>query len=356
MEGFVTDLGFERALGEELVLAGLTVDEALAPGGLVLARGAVPPGLDPAFALQRLPACTRVAEPSAARLAKTAFDVIAGPLDRCDHWTLHAYSLPRHADSTAPHLTGRASLVSDALLDLIRRLRRRTDRRRLAPEALTQEQASDPTLTLVQLLLLDRESALVSVASPTLLPSFGVDPEPRWPGAVPPIDEDRGAPSSAYRKAEEAFARLGLAPAKGERVVDLGGSPGGWTWTALKRGARVLAVDRAPLEPPVHGHPLLEERQGDAFKFEPDVADGPRDWLLCDVIAAPERTLALLDRWLAEGWCRRFVVNVKFKGDDRRAALEALRALLARHGARARVKHLAHDKNEVTAFGVAAPR
>lgn len=354
MEGFVTDPGFERALCEELVLAGLTVDETVA--GLVVARGAVPAGLDPAFALQRLPACTRVVDTSAARLAKAAFDVIAEPLDRCDHWTLHAYPLPRHADSSAPPLGGRASLVKDAFLDLLRRLRRRTDRRRIAAEALTQQQADDPTLTLVQLLLVDRDAALVSVAPLTKFPTFGVDPEPRWPGAVPPIDDDRGAPSSAYRKAEEAFARLGRAPAQGERVVDLGGSPGGWTWTALKRGARVLAIDRAPLEPPVHGHPLLEERQADAFKFEPDVTDGPRDWLLCDVIAAPERTLALLDRWLAEGWCRRFVVNVKFKGEDRGAALAALRELLARHGARARVKHLSHDKNEVTAFGMAAAR
>jgi 23S rRNA (cytidine2498-2'-O)-methyltransferase len=356
VEGFVTEPGFERALREELGLAGVAVDEGAAPAGLVLTRGPGAPGLDPAFAWQRLPACARVTDTSAARLAKAAFDLIAEPLDRCDHWTLHTYSLPRPADSTAPPLTGRASLVNDALLDLLRRLRRRTDRRRLPADALTQEQAADPTLTLVQVLLLDREAALVSVGSPAPLPTFGVDPEPRWPGAVPPIDDDRGAPSSAYRKAEEAFARLGAAPATGERVVDLGGSPGGWTWTALKRGARVLAIDRAPLEPPVHGHPLLEERQGDAFKFEPDVADGPRDWLLCDVIAAPERTLALLDRWLAEGWCRRFVVNVKFKGDDRRAALAALRDLLARHGARARVKHLVHDKNEVTAFGHARPR
>lgn len=354
MEGFITDPGFERALGEELVLAGLSVEET-APG-LVVARGAVPPGFDPAFALQRLPACARVVETSAARLAKAAFDVLAEPLDRCDHWTLHACSLPRPADSTAPPLTGRASLVNDALLDLLRRLRRRTDRRRIATEALTQEQADDPTLTLAQLVLIDREAALVSVAPLTKFPTFGVDPEPRWPCAVPPVDDDRGAPSSAYRKAEEAFARLGRAPAQGERVVDLGGSPGGWTWTALKRGARVLAIDRSPLEPPVRGHPLLEERQGDAFKFEPDVTDGPRDWLLCDVIAAPERTLGLLDRWLAEGWCRRFVVNVKFKGEDRGAALAELRALLARHGARARVKHLIHDKNEVTAFGVARSR
>jgi hypothetical protein len=45
------------------------------------------------------------------------------------------------------------------------------------------------------------------------------------------------------------------------------------------------------------------------------------------------------------------VVNVKFKGDDY-SAVPKLRALLARAGvARARVKQLAADKNEVTCLG-----
>lgn len=354
MDAFVTTPDFEEALREELELAGR---EAQVEGqGLVTAAELGAEDLDPVFALQRLPGARRVAGTSVARLAKSAFDLLAEPLDRCDHWCLHVCSTP---DADAPRPTaGRAALVSDALLDLLHRLRRRTDRRRLPVERLAPEQAAG--LTLAQVLLVGREAALVSVApvrvvAPGATPehAFGLDPEPRWPCGVPAIDDDRAAPSSAYRKAEEAYLRLGLAPAAGERVVDLGGSPGGWTWTALKRGARVLAVDRAALASPAHGHPLLEERRGDAFKFEPDVADGPRDWLLCDVIAAPERTLELLDRWLGGRWCRRFVVNVKFKGTERTEALRALRALLARHGARARVKHLVHDKNEVTVFGLA---
>lgn len=344
VDAFVTTPGFEEALREELELAG---GEPQVDGpGLVVARRA-PEGFDGVFALQRLPDVRRAAGPSISRLAKSAFDLLAEPLDRCDHWCLHVGST---TDLDAPRPGGRASLVSVALLDLIHRLRRRTDRRRVPAEGLGAEQARG--LTLAQVLLVEREAALVSVA-PVRSRPVGFDPEPRWPLGAPAVPDDRTAPSSAYRKAEEAYLRLGLAPAAGERVVDLGGAPGGWTWTALKRGARVLAVDRAALASPAHGHPLLEERRGDAFKFVPDLADGPRDWLLCDVIAAPERTLDLLDRWLGGGWCRRFVVNVKFKGTARRAALEALAALLARHGARARVQHLVHDKNEVTVFGFA---
>lgn len=342
MDAFVTTPGFEAALREELRAAGLQVDEPPGrPGLVVVTAGEGAQAQDPVFALQALPAVTTARGDSVASLAKAAFDLLADPLDACDHWTLHAYPLPT-ADRS---LDRRAALVGAALVDLVRRHRRRTSRRLLPVEALTAEQARDPSMTVAQVTLAERDEALVSAAR--LAPAL----DARWPGGVPEVEEDRGAPSSAYRKAEEAYLRLGLAPAPGERVVDLGGSPGGWTWTALKRGARVLAVDRAPLAPPAHGHPLLEERLGDAFRFEPDDA---RDWLLCDVIAAPERTLEVLDRWLERRWCRRFVVNVKFKGTERLPALTALRALLARRGARARVKHLVHDKNEVTVFGVAA--
>lgn len=344
MDALIAAVGFEDALREELGAAGLEA-AAPAPGLVVVERDPWPAGLDPVFARQRLPGCARLAGDSVARLARGAFDLLATPLDRCDHWTLHAFAWP--GQDPADPSRGRPSLVAEALLDLVQRHRRRTRRRFVAPADLTPEQAAG--LTLAQVLLVDRGEALASAAAPVPL-MVGLDPDPRWPAGFVPVAPDRRAPSSAYRKAEEAFARLGLAPRPGERVVDLGGSPGGWTWTALERGARVVAVDRAALAPPARGHPLLEERRGDAFKFEPDAAV---DWLLCDVIAAPERTLDLLDRWLAGGWCRRFVVNVKFKGDARRPALDALRALLLRRGARARVKHLVHDKNEVTAFGVA---
>ncbi len=87
----------------------------------------------------------------------------------------------------------------------------------------------------------------------------------------------------------------------------------------------------------------------DAFSWEPPA---PQDWLLCDAIAAPEKSIALLDRWLEAGWCRRFVVNVKFKGKETYGAVEKLRAVLSRQGiVRARVKQLGADKNEVTCLG-----
>ena len=54
----------------------------------------------------------------------------------------------------------------------------------------------------------------------------------------------------------EAEARLGRRIAPGDRCVDLGASPGSWTYVAVTRGARVTAVDRSELRPD-----LMQSRQ-----------------------------------------------------------------------------------------------
>jgi len=139
---------------------------------------------------------------------------------------------------------------------------------------------------------------------------------------------------------------MGTAPAAGAACVDLGASPGGWTATLRKRGARVVAVDRAPLDPPLDRDPEIATVIGNAFNFTPSA---PVDWLVCDVVAEPQRSLALVERWLSESLCRNLVVTIKFKGRADYGRLAALPALFARVRPRfARVKQLAHNKNEVT--------
>jgi 23S rRNA (cytidine2498-2'-O)-methyltransferase len=142
---------------------------------------------------------------------------------------------------------------------------------------------------------------------------------------------------------------MDAAPAEGQRVVDLGGSPGGWAYSALRRGARVTAVDRAPLLPPAAGHPNLTAQIGNAFVFAPDQ---PVDWLLCDVICEPPRSVALIQRWLEERWCRNLIVTVKFKGRAGYGILPTVPPLFQSAGwTFARIKQLAHNKNEVTVMG-----
>jgi 23S rRNA (cytidine2498-2'-O)-methyltransferase len=172
----------------------------------------------------------------------------------------------------------------------------------------------------------------------------------RFPGgkALPP--EDKRPPARAHLKLSEALWHLGRAPAAGESCVDLGSAPGSWAWVALQGGAAVTAVDRSPLRGDLMGHPRLTFARGDAFKFAPEA---PVDWLVCDVIAFPERSIALLDRWLSEGWCRRFVVTLKFKGEADYPKVDACKAMLLGHGARFGLRQLYNNKNEVTVYGAA---
>ncbi|MCC6415913.1 MAG: rRNA methyltransferase, partial [Opitutaceae bacterium] len=136
--------------------------------------------------------------------------------------------------------------------------------------------------------------------------------------------DDSLAPSRSYLKVEEAYVVLGAEPTAGETVVDLGAAPGGWSYSAAKRGARVIAIDNGPLKGGALNHPLIEHRREDAFRFIPNEAC---DWLFCDMVEEPHHVLRhIVEPWLSRGWCRKFVVNLKFGRVDPIALLRELRA------------------------------
>ena len=166
--------------------------------------------------------------------------------------------------------------------------------------------------------------------------------------------DDPLAPSRSYLKVEEAFAVLGREPGPGEVVADLGAAPGGWSYSAAKRGARVIAVDNGPLKGGALDHPLIEHRAEDAFSFHPP--EGERfDWLLSDLLEEPHRVLQhIVDPWLAHRWCRQFVVNLKFGRVDALALIRDLRAPgspLVTAAENVRIRHLFHDREELTVVG-----
>lgn len=166
--------------------------------------------------------------------------------------------------------------------------------------------------------------------------------------------DDDAAPSRSYLKVEEAYVVLGREPAAGETVVDLGAAPGGWSYSAAKRGAKVIAVDNGPLKGGALGHPLIAHRLEDAFKFRP-AAGEVFDWLFCDLVEEPHHVVKdIVQPWLAGGWCRRFVINLKFGHVDSLALLREIRATESpcrRHATGLRVRHLFHDREEFTLVG-----
>ena len=166
--------------------------------------------------------------------------------------------------------------------------------------------------------------------------------------------DDDAAPSRSYLKVEEAYIVLGREPQPEETVVDLGAAPGGWSYSAAKRGARVIAVDNGPLKGGALNHPLIEHRLEDAFKFQP--APGVvYDWLFCDLVEEPHHVMQnLVTPWLTNGWCRRFVVNLKFGHVDSLVLLAELRAkasVFSTHAKKFHIRHMYHDREEFTVVG-----
>lgn len=152
--------------------------------------------------------------------------------------------------------------------------------------------------------------------------------------------EDRvGPPSRAYLKLWEACARLGVWPRPGERCIDLGAAPGGWTWAIAHLGADVMAIDRADLDPRVAAMPGVTLRRESAFGLEPEKVD----WLFSDIIAYPDRLLAMVQRWIAADAARRIVCTVKFQGATDHDAADAFAAIPG-----GRLMHLFHNKHELT--------
>ncbi len=156
------------------------------------------------------------------------------------------------------------------------------------------------------------------------------------------VEDRQGPPSRAYLKLFEAFVRQRRWPAAGETCLDLGASPGGWTWLLAQSGASVVAVDKAPLADHVGTMRNVRWQEGSAFALDPR-NQAPVDWLCSDIICYPERLLGLVQRWVDAGTARNVVCTIKFQGRTDHAIVREFAAIPD-----AEVRHLHHNKHELT--------
>jgi 23S rRNA (cytidine2498-2'-O)-methyltransferase len=156
------------------------------------------------------------------------------------------------------------------------------------------------------------------------------------------VEDKEGPPSRAYLKLWEALTLLGDHPKKGETAVDLGSSPGGWTWVLQTLGARVISVDKAPLAPAIAKLPRIDFRNESAFGLDPKRI-GHVDWIVSDVICYPEKIATLVLRWLDAHRAARWIVTIKFKGETDMASLAPLRKIPG-----SRLVHLHNNRHELT--------
>jgi 23S rRNA (cytidine2498-2'-O)-methyltransferase len=156
------------------------------------------------------------------------------------------------------------------------------------------------------------------------------------------VEDRQNPPSRAYLKLWEALTLLGKHPRRGDHAVDLGSSPGGWTWALQRLGAHVVSIDKAPLAPRVAALPRIDFRRASAFGIDPGSIERV-DWLVSDVICFPKKIVALVERWLGIYPNASYVVTVKFQGVTDMTPLAELRTIPG-----SRLVHLHHNRHELT--------
>ncbi len=324
--------GFEDALIREIGPGARTI-----VAGLVTGPSVSPEASDYVYARHVFPEAWRVTGSSIRGLARAILDAVWPALKAQMAWRLDVVTTDAPVEPNQPgELARRARLLDDVL-------REEVQKRRTALFRVLGTGAASPRL---QILLVERDEVLVSFTTPEVLACGDL-----WPSAFPAgravVAEHRDPPSSAYRKLLEALRWHGCGPRAGDRVVDLGASPGGWSWVALEAGATVTGVDKGAMAEPILAHPRFTHARTDAFRWQPP--EPPVDWLVCDIIAEPERSAELLVRWANARWFRSAVLHLKIHGEAKpELARQTVAAVRGAGYGYVRAKQLRYDKNELT--------
>jgi hypothetical protein len=328
---------------------------------------------DLSWALQVLPKARCVRAPSVNKLANEVAEHLIGALDDerptarkrgwdRARWSIHTLVPGMLRGQPEPGWTRRLALLDDAVMAILHKRARRLAARRLPTDQLVRLRGADLSaaagrgraeerVVLAQWLLESPEKLWHAIAQLSPLPAGGTWPA-HLPGGLANVPDDPRAPASSYRKLDEALDAVAADSLVGALAVDLGAAPGGWTRALRRRGARVLAIDRAPLDRELLRDPGVLSRQGDAFAWLPET---PVDWMVSDIVAYPERVAELLGIWCGSRWAPRMVVQMKFRGTPDPGALQDALATARGLGYEARARHFFNDKNELTLL-VALPQ
>lgn len=156
------------------------------------------------------------------------------------------------------------------------------------------------------------------------------------------FEETKVPPSRAYLKLWEALTLLQTYPKSGELCLEIGASPGSWTWVLQQMGCQVIAVDRAPLAENVACLQGITFLKKDAFSLKPE--DYPEvKWIFSDVICYPDKLLEWIEKWRRAFSHVNFICTIKFQGEG---GYDVTQEFLKIPGSQ--VFHLFHNKHELT--------
>lgn len=301
------------------------------------------------FAQQILPNVSTIEAPSISGWAKAIVTHL------CEHehilnngWLLHVFD-PESSLTGVQY--GRAKLIEESLLELLKKKRRSLLRSLHQSDVDDKSQGSEDRTTenktLVQVLCLDQTSGFMSI-TPSIERTHYHQGVSTYFGGHVTIEDDKRPPSRAFKKLQEAIRVFGLSMKPGDTAVDLGASPGGWTYVLQSYGLAVTALDRSPLDPSLMNHRSITWLRGNALTWKPAQ---PVTWLVCDVITTPKNTLSILKSWLEDSWCKNFCVTVKCQGDPEFDTIHEILTFVADHTRWFGAKQLTNNKNEFTICG-----
>ena len=168
----------------------------------------------------------------------------------------------------------------------------------------------------------------------------------QWPqGHCLFIEDKINPPNRAYLKLWEAIALLGKYPQPSETALDLGASPGGWTYVMQSLGTTVTAVDKALLDPKIANLPHVHFLQQSAFALDPATLEQTYDWVLSDIACYPERAYALIMKWIASGKAKQMIFTIKLQGKIELSTIKQFQAI-----PNSRIINMFYNKHEATFF------
>jgi 23S rRNA (cytidine2498-2'-O)-methyltransferase len=184
--------------------------------------------------------------------------------------------------------------------------------------------------------LLDRDTVLAASDCSSVFPN----------GEVHFLEDKINPPNRAYLKLWEALTLAQEYPCAGQYCIDVGSSPGGWTWVVAKLGAEVLSIDRSPLDDRVSKMQGIDFQKRDAFSLKPEEMLKSRDkadWLFSDLVCYPEKLYDWVMMWVKSGVCDNFICTLKFQGDCDYHMAQKFADI-----PNSRVLHLFNNKHELT--------
>ncbi|MBN9226372.1 MULTISPECIES: SAM-dependent methyltransferase [Legionella] len=168
----------------------------------------------------------------------------------------------------------------------------------------------------------------------------------KWPqGACYFIEDKINPPNRAYLKLWEALTILGKYPQSGDKALDLGASPGGWTYVMQSLGASVTAVDKALLDPKIAKLPNISYLQQSAFSIEPAKLEQNYDWVLSDVACYPDRAYALIMKWIESEKAKQMIFTIKLQGKVELSTIKQFQKIPSSF-----ITNMFYNKHEATFF------